>query len=207
MEILRKMSLEVELVPVVEDGVEVVEEYSFAMEYDGPPVDFEIPRALPIDVERIPVASVVSHIMFSDRISLPVAQPLLASDDLSMSFSKELRGVGEESNVSPTSVIDFERVGDGCVGERDESVKDGSVPDLCCSGNSQFSYSGGSEVLDALKSSTELGSSSFSHQLSEELLGAAAGSCAQDFCESFEKSRELSGASNLLRDSVSYEEV
>ncbi|KAJ1419094.1 Zinc finger, FYVE/PHD-type [Sesbania bispinosa] len=95
-----------------------VVEYSFAVEYDGPPVGYDLPRAVPITVDNIPVASVVSQVPLSDTLSLPVVQPLLPHQHHSV---KELRTLGSEPRVSkelelasertvsPTSVIAFER--------------------------------------------------------------------------------------------------
>lgn len=88
------------------DGVQ----YSFAMEYNGPPVTYDIPRAVPINVERIPVAAVVAQVPFSDKLLLPVVQPVHAPASLSKTFSKELKPLGcPKSTVSPTSVIAFDR--------------------------------------------------------------------------------------------------
>ncbi|XP_042007684.1 extra-large guanine nucleotide-binding protein 1-like [Salvia splendens] len=75
----------------VEDAVE----YSFAVEYHGPPITRELPRAVPINVDRIPVASVVSPLPFSGSLSLPVVHPI------GMKLTKDLK----LSSVSPTSVI------------------------------------------------------------------------------------------------------
>uniref|UniRef100_A0A803PF54 Uncharacterized protein n=1 Tax=Cannabis sativa TaxID=3483 RepID=A0A803PF54_CANSA len=90
------------------DGIQ----YSFAVEYHGPPVNYDIPRAVPINVERIPVAAVVSQVPLSDTLSLPVVQPVLAPTSLRKPFSKELEQLGSsKTTVSPTSVIAFERSG------------------------------------------------------------------------------------------------
>ncbi|XP_038901537.1 extra-large guanine nucleotide-binding protein 1-like isoform X2 [Benincasa hispida] len=69
-------------------------EYSFAIEYKGPGINYEIPRAVPINVDYIPTASVVlSSSQFSDDLSsLPVIQPIV----------KKLR---RGSSSSPNSVI------------------------------------------------------------------------------------------------------
>lgn len=97
-------------------------EYSFAVEYDGPPVGFDLPRAVPITVDNIPVAAVVSQVPLSDTLSLPVVQPLLPPHNHHHHHHavKELRTLGSESRVSkelelasertvsPTSVIAFE---------------------------------------------------------------------------------------------------
>lgn len=49
-------------------------EYSFAIEYSGPLLSFEIPKACPIEIEKIPIASVATSAPALD--SLPVVQPL-----------------------------------------------------------------------------------------------------------------------------------
>ncbi|KAJ1415241.1 Zinc finger, FYVE/PHD-type [Sesbania bispinosa] len=95
-----------------------VVDYSFAVEYDGPPVGYDLPRAVPITVDNIPVASVVSQVPLSDSLSLPVVQPLLPHQHHSVKelrtldseprVSKELE-LASERTVSPTSVIAFER--------------------------------------------------------------------------------------------------
>ncbi|KAJ0608008.1 putative G protein alpha subunit, helical insertion [Helianthus annuus] len=52
-------------------------EYSFATEYSGPPVSYEIPKAVPVDVGSIPTASVVSTPVNSGNLSLPVIYPVV----------------------------------------------------------------------------------------------------------------------------------
>ncbi|KAL9378426.1 hypothetical protein Peur_029761 [Populus x canadensis] len=97
--------------PDTEDGVQ----YSFALEYTGPPVGYDIPRAVPINVSKIPVAAVVSHINFPRKITLPVVKPLLPSSDTSKNPNSVITGkipgkdCGSEEGVitvSPTSVIE-----------------------------------------------------------------------------------------------------
>ncbi|XP_071736777.1 extra-large guanine nucleotide-binding protein 1-like [Rutidosis leptorrhynchoides] len=51
-------------------------EYSFATEYSGPPVSYAIPKVVPVDVSRIPIASVVSTPANSGNLSLPVIYPV-----------------------------------------------------------------------------------------------------------------------------------
>ncbi|XP_062001845.1 extra-large guanine nucleotide-binding protein 1 [Rosa rugosa] len=82
-------------------------QYSFAMEYKGPPVSYDLPKAVPINVDRIPVAAVVGQVSIPDKLSLPVVQPVLAPGSLMKTFSKELKA--SQSTVSPTSVIAFDR--------------------------------------------------------------------------------------------------
>ncbi|CAO2830606.1 unnamed protein product [Amaranthus hypochondriacus] len=204
---------EVVISPVME--VEDVE-YGFAMEYNGPPVSFDIPRAVPINVETIPLASVVTQIPFPEKISLPIIQPVLAPDALNKNISRELNKVGSGTNVSPTSVIDYDRIISVCENERDveldsevtlsptsvvvckervKSVEDcigmgevcssGTLEDLNCRGESG-DWSG------LINSSAELASSSISHEHSRDLVGRGGSSCPSEYCESFEKLRELS---------------
>ncbi|KAJ6413072.1 hypothetical protein OIU84_005975 [Salix udensis] len=98
--------------PVTEDGVQ----YSFALEYTGPPVGYDIPRAAPVNVNNIPVAAVVSHINFQKNITLPVVKPLLPPSDPSKNPKSVNTGknpgkdCGSEEaviTVSPTSVIEI----------------------------------------------------------------------------------------------------
>ena len=84
-------------------------EYSFAVEYTGPPPAYDLPRAAPISVDKILVASAVAQVPFSDALSLPVVQPLPAPELRTAIFSEELNLHGTEPAVSPASVIDFDR--------------------------------------------------------------------------------------------------
>lgn len=85
------------------------EECSFAEEYDGPPISYEIPRAIPIEIDHIPVASVASAPK-SVSVCVPVVQPLPSPDPL----KRPPKGEDEfyqaaEAAVSPTSVIAFDQ--------------------------------------------------------------------------------------------------
>ncbi|GLT39066.1 hypothetical protein SLA2020_132740 [Shorea laevis] len=101
-------------------------QYSFAVEYTGPPVPYNLPRAVPINIEKIPVAAVVSNVSLSEaELHIPIVPPILAPDrkmfskelhptvsptsviDTHDCVSKELE-LGSETTVSPTSVIAFE---------------------------------------------------------------------------------------------------
>ncbi|PWA94250.1 extra-large GTP-binding protein 2 [Artemisia annua] len=64
-------------IPKKDDDDEYNVEYSFATEYTGPPVSYNIPKALPIDVGCISTASIVSTPVNSGNLSLPVIYPVL----------------------------------------------------------------------------------------------------------------------------------
>jgi hypothetical protein len=57
--------------------------YSFAMEYSGPPISRDIPRAVPIDFDQIPIAAaaLASASTFNYN-SLPVIQPIVKGNPL-----------------------------------------------------------------------------------------------------------------------------
>ncbi|KAK1274855.1 Guanine nucleotide-binding protein alpha-2 subunit [Acorus gramineus] len=105
---------------------------SFAVEYDGPPVPYDIPRAIPIDVDRIPVASIVASSSDSSvggLSSLPVVQPILSSPPDPTAATKKKKKKREkkkeeEASVSPTSVIAFDPSTDEL--EHDQSGEIGS---------------------------------------------------------------------------------
>ncbi|KAA8547277.1 hypothetical protein F0562_003859 [Nyssa sinensis] len=208
---------------IVDDGGQ----YSFAMEYHGPPITHDLPRAVPINVERIPVAAVVSQVSLTDKLTLPVVQPISTSD-IPKKFSKELI-LRSESSVSPTSVITFERrTADGNDCESKEGTETAVSPtsviafeerapdnrdcalsgELSSSGTLEFPNGGYvcRELSDVIHSSTGLVSSSISHEYSHELLVGAGSSGTLGFSDSFEKSRELSGSLRASRVSNSCKE-
>ncbi|KAK2981013.1 hypothetical protein RJ640_012172 [Escallonia rubra] len=192
-------------------------QYSFATEYHGPPITRDIPRAVPINVDRIPVAAVVSQGSLSDKLALPVVQPILASA-ITKKFSKELGlglGLGSECLVSPTSVIAFERqIGDDDSVSKElllglgteTTVSPNSGPsnhdcrlsgELSSSGTLEMNpdgHYGSGDFSDVINSSTELGASTTSHDLSKELLAGVGSSGTLGFSDSFDKSRDLSGS-------------
>lgn len=195
-------------------------EYSVALEYNGPPLTYDLPRAVPINVERIPVAAVVAQASLSDKLSLPVVQPILTPDNLNKKFSKEL----SKSTVSPTSVIAFEHSsvdggGDDCVSKEltssseatvspgfEERGTDGNECVLSgefCSSSGALEFTNGcyvsSELSDVVNGSRALGSSAASRELSSELIGGTGSFGTIEFSDSLDKSRELSGGSSTLR--------
>lgn len=212
------MSLEV--ATVVEDAVE----YSFAMEYHGPPITGELPRAVPINVDRIPVAAVVSPLPFSENLSLPIVQPISAADIISRKLSKNLKlssSSAELLTVSPTSVIAFEsrnnEVSEGSYSKElglgtETTVSPSSVnndlgerepenchnTDICASGelSSDFECCNRGGGVNGVNN----------HQRSCEFVDGVGSSGALGLSDSFEKSGEFSGSLRKPRLSSGFKE-
>ncbi|XVE82712.1 hypothetical protein DITRI_Ditri16bG0028000 [Diplodiscus trichospermus] len=160
--------------PSVENEEEEEQQYSFAVEYTGPPVPYDLPRAVPINVEKIPVAAVVSKVPLSNtELHIPVVPPILAPDR--NQFSKELL---LQPTVSPTSVIAFE-----------ERVSE-DTNNCMLSGELSSYESGELAELTNNGSSRRLGVCSVSNE----------NSSAIDYCDSFDKSRESSSRARVSND-------
>lgn len=74
-------------------------EYSFAMEYNGPPVSRDIPEVVPVDVRRIPTAAMVARLSTLNNLSLPVIKPIVRSGYSEKKLSIGIK-LGSESPVS-----------------------------------------------------------------------------------------------------------
>ncbi|PWA86230.1 extra-large G-protein 1 [Artemisia annua] len=159
--------------------------YSFALEYEGPLLRHALPRAVPINLHKIPVASVVPTSFNSGKLCMPVVQPIVASD-----LTNKLVKLGSltETVISPTSVISFStNDGDG-----DNDM--GHVKDLVLETETTVSpahdgvfVSSGEFVMDMVNSS------------SYEVSGRCESSGTLGFSDSFDKSREFSGNSLAFR--------
>ncbi|GLJ30768.1 hypothetical protein SUGI_0610140 [Cryptomeria japonica] len=60
-------------------------DYSFAMEYQGPPVSYEIPEVDPVDARQIPTAAVAGPVI--DSPQLPVIQPIQNASPVKINHS------------------------------------------------------------------------------------------------------------------------
>ncbi|KAL5715063.1 hypothetical protein ACHQM5_016942 [Ranunculus cassubicifolius] len=135
-------------------------QYSFAMEYQGPPLAYDLPQAVPIDIKRIPTASMLlSAASISDKLSLPVVQPILKLDHTKKKESDSL--------VSPNSVIGFVQIGGGDDGNCRVLSEISSSSSLGFS-NSHDQSCEFSEVIDSsgvLGFSEDLGAIGFDNEL------------------------------------------
>ncbi|CAA0830914.1 Extra-large guanine nucleotide-binding protein 1 [Striga hermonthica] len=70
------------------------DDYSFAIEYTGPPVSRDIPKLVPIDIRHIPTASMADNSLVPNNFPLPVIQPIVKNDPSSKKTSRELNSGG-----------------------------------------------------------------------------------------------------------------
>ncbi|XP_071735141.1 extra-large guanine nucleotide-binding protein 1-like [Rutidosis leptorrhynchoides] len=199
--------------------------YSFALEYEGPPISHHgLPRAVPINIHNIPVASVVaSHnssgnnnnnnkIKSNKLSSMPIVQPIFPSD-VTTNFTKV--GTTETIIISPTSVISFSDNDKNCicnVNGDNGNGNDTHSKDLGLGIETQtetettvspaheggFEERSSGEFLDMINSSSTMGVGS-SHDHSYELSGRGESSGTLGFSDSFGKSGEFSGNSLAFR--------
>ncbi|XP_076889074.1 extra-large guanine nucleotide-binding protein 1-like [Bidens hawaiensis] len=151
--------------------------YSFAVEYSGPPISHRsLPRALPIDISKIPVAAVVPVSRNSSKLlsSMPVVQPIVVS---------KLLGCND-TIVSPNSVISFNA-------------------DKNCIGNGTGNGTGAETETTVSPGFEEQSSGEFSDMVNNRdgvgLGGRGESSGTLGFSDSFDKSREFSGNSLAFR--------
>jgi hypothetical protein len=77
--LLRKLRPAVPAIPDNDDDGNVDTDYSIALEYHGPPVSYDIPKVIPVDISQVPVAAPISSASLLNNLSLPVVQPIVKS--------------------------------------------------------------------------------------------------------------------------------
>ncbi|GMJ06981.1 extra-large G-protein 1 [Hibiscus trionum] len=88
----------------VDDDISI--EYSFAIEYNGPPINFDIPKLVPVDLDRLPTAAEVSSSFSLNNVSLPVIHPIVKINPVNQKPPKDKRfaskpGSARKSIVHP----------------------------------------------------------------------------------------------------------
>lgn len=112
--LLRKKLPVLPSIPLVVDDADEEEdynvEYSFAMEYHGPLLTYDIPQAVPVDVDRIPIAVAAVSASLLNDLSLPVIRPIVKSDPVSKKLPGDLGLTGSQN----LGIHSEQRGEDGC---------------------------------------------------------------------------------------------
>lgn len=145
-------------------------EYSFAMEYSGPLVSYDIPQVVPLDVHRIPTASVYAMASVPTKLQLPVIQPIVKSGNSNKLPSQNSK-LGSElaRSLASRRHLGEVRVSSGVLAR--DPVEDGTDPECGFKGldNGDGCARGDS---DGIESSGTLGFSD-SHVESNEVSGSS----------------------------------
>ncbi|KAL1801864.1 hypothetical protein ACET3Z_030511 [Daucus carota] len=84
-------------------------EYSFATEYTGPLVSYDVPCVAPVHVDRIPIAASISTPDRTKNMTLPVVQPVARVNSVKLS-KKGLLGDASSMSVTHSNELDVARV-------------------------------------------------------------------------------------------------
>ncbi|KAK8485847.1 hypothetical protein V6N13_149667 [Hibiscus sabdariffa] len=86
----------------VDDEISI--EYSFAIEYHGPPINFDIPKLVPVDVDRLPTAAEVSSSFSLNDMPLPVIQPIVKINPVNQKLPRDKK-LSSKSGSARKSIV------------------------------------------------------------------------------------------------------
>ncbi|PPS11455.1 hypothetical protein GOBAR_AA09183 [Gossypium barbadense] len=143
-------------------------EYSFAIEYNGPPVSFDIPRAVPVDVDQLPTAATISSsYVLNNNISLPVIQPVVNTNKMKQNLARHKKIGSGLSNEPSIQVVSLDSLGQtidgiGSCGIMQNSHVHDSLADDCKQGlglHNKYMDSPHSDTTGSVLSSPSVSSS------------------------------------------------
>ncbi|KAK8370857.1 hypothetical protein V6Z11_A01G203800 [Gossypium hirsutum] len=143
-------------------------EYSFAIEYNGPPVSSDIPRAVPVDVDQLPTAATISSsYVLNNNISLPVIQPVVNTNKMKQNLARHKKIGSGLSNEPSIQVVSLDSLGQtidgiGSCGIMQNSHVHDSLADDCKQGlglHNKYMDSPHSDTTGSVLSSPSVSSS------------------------------------------------
>ncbi|MBA0642747.1 hypothetical protein Goklo_027090 [Gossypium klotzschianum] len=153
-------------------------EYSFAIEYNGPPVSFDIPSAVPVDVDQLPTAATVSSsYVLNNSISLPVIQPVVNTNKMKQNLARHKKIGSGLSNEPSIQVVSLDSLGQtidgiGSCGIMQNSHVHDSLADDCKQGlglHNKYMDPPDSDATGSVLSSPSVSSSGVFSQKREDI--------------------------------------
>ncbi|KAG8503857.1 hypothetical protein CXB51_001928 [Gossypium anomalum] len=153
-------------------------EYSFPIEYNGPPVSSDIPRAVPVDVDQLPTAATISSsYVLNNNISLPVIQPVVYTNKMKQNLARHKKIGSGLSNEPSIQVVSLDSLGQtidgiGSYGIMQNSHVHDSLADDCKQGlglHNKYMDSPDSDTTGSVLSSPSVSSSGVFSQKREDI--------------------------------------
>lgn len=177
-------------------------EYSFALEYKGPPVDRSLPRAVPLDVDRIPTAHVAAEVLPS-KLSFPVVQPIANSNP-------------RESDLEPRRVSDSAASSTSSLRQGTGDMEEGGLDGPSCRGGGSRHERVDSKARVEIMSAVDGGTTTTRDNKGPALCSRSSIKSSPDgvdssgslgFSDSRDHSHELSGSSDMVETPFDCKEV